>query len=79
MTIIEATDLKAMDSGGTSDPYVKIFFADNKKKKFETKVHRGTLNPNFDETFVFKNMPFAEIMCKTLMIQVFDFDRSFNH
>ncbi|CAG7734222.1 unnamed protein product [Allacma fusca] len=79
VTIIQAEELKAMDSGGTSDPYVKVFFADNKKKKFETKVHRGTLNPQFDETFVFKNMPFAEIMCKTLMIQVFDFDRFSKH
>lgn len=33
----------AMDSGGTSDPYVKVFFAGEKKKKFETKVHRKTL------------------------------------
>lgn len=32
-----------MDSGGTSDPYVKVFFAGEKKKKFETKVHRKTL------------------------------------
>lgn len=73
---MQAADLIAMDSGGTSDPYVKVFFAGDKKKKFETKVHRKTLNPVFNETFVYKTLPFADIMAKTLMIQCFDFDRS---
>lgn len=40
--------------GGTSDPYVKVYLLPDKKKKFETKVHRKTLNPEFNETFVFK-------------------------
>jgi Ca2+-dependent lipid-binding protein len=75
VNIIQAADLVAMDSGGTSDPYTKVFFAGDKKKKFETKVHRKDLNPVFNETFVFKSIPFADIMAKTLMIQVFDFDR----
>ncbi|OXA59050.1 Synaptotagmin 1 [Folsomia candida] len=75
VSIIQAAELVAMDSGGTSDPYVKVFFAGEKKKKFETKVHRKTLNPVFNETFVFKSIPFADIMAKTLMIQCFDFDR----
>ena len=28
----------------------------DKKRKFETKVHRKTLNPFFNETFGFKNV-----------------------
>lgn len=40
--------------GGTSDPYVKVFLLPDKKKKYETKVHRKTLNPAFNETFTFK-------------------------
>jgi len=43
-----------MDMSGTSDPYVKVYILPDKKKKFETKVHRKTLNPVFNETFVFK-------------------------
>ncbi len=43
-----------MDMGGTSDPYIKCFIMPDKKKKFETKVHRKTLNPVFNETFIFK-------------------------
>ena len=40
--------------GGTSDPYVKVYLLPDKKKKFETKVHRKTLSPVFNETFTFK-------------------------
>lgn len=43
-----------MDLGGRSDPYVKVYVLPDKKKKFETKVCRKTLNPVFNETFVFK-------------------------
>ena len=39
---------------GTSDPYVKVYVLPDKKKKFETKVYRKTLNPVFNETFIFK-------------------------
>ena len=39
---------------GTSDPYVKVYLLPDKKKKYETKVHRKTLNPVFNESFTFK-------------------------
>ena len=52
--VLQANDLPAMDMGGTSDPYVKCYIMPDKKKKFETKVHRKTLNPVFNESFIFK-------------------------
>lgn len=54
VTVIQAEDLPALDMGGTSDPYVKVYLLPDKKKKFETKVHRKTLSPVFNETFTFK-------------------------
>lgn len=51
---MQAAGLPAMDVGGSSDPYVKLYLLPDKKKKFETKVHRKTLEPNFNETFTFK-------------------------
>ena len=74
MTVIQAEDLPACDAGGTSDPYVKVYMLPDKKKKFETKVHRKTLNPVYNETFTFK-VPYNEIVTKTLIFAVFDFDR----
>ena len=46
-------DLPAMDLGGLSDPYVKVYLLPDKNKKFETKVHRKTLEPVFNESFKF--------------------------
>ncbi|XP_021933471.1 synaptotagmin 1-like isoform X2 [Zootermopsis nevadensis] len=79
VTVIQAEDLPALDMGGTSDPYVKVYLLPDKKKKFETKVHRKTLNPVFNETFTFKNVPYADAMNKTLVFAIFDFDRFSKH
>ncbi|XP_065342254.1 synaptotagmin 1 isoform X2 [Cloeon dipterum] len=79
VTVMQAEDLPALDMGGTSDPYVKVYLLPDKKKKFETKVHRKTLSPVFNETFVFKNLPYAEAMNKTLVFAIFDFDRFSKH
>uniref|UniRef100_A0A672Y9M7 Synaptotagmin n=1 Tax=Sphaeramia orbicularis TaxID=375764 RepID=A0A672Y9M7_9TELE len=67
-----------MDVGGSSDPYVKVYLLPDKKKKFETKVHRKTLEPNFNETFTFK-VPYTELGGKTLVMTVYDFDRFSKH
>nr|AVK72362.1 synaptotagmin protein [Meara stichopi] len=76
--IIQGADLPGMDMGGTSDPYVKVFLLPDKKKKVETKVHRKTLNPVFNETFNFK-VPFSDAASKTLVMSIFDFDRFSRH
>lgn len=77
--VIQAQELPAMDMSGTSDPYVKVYILPDKKKKFETKVYRKTLNPVFNETFVFKNLAYGEIGGKTLVFAVYDFDRFSRH
>ncbi|KAK2893307.1 synaptotagmin Va [Channa argus] len=76
--ILQAQDLPAMDLGGTSDPYVKVYMLPDKKKKFETKVQRKNLCPVFNETFTFK-IPYNELGGQTLVLQVFDFDRFGKH
>jgi synaptotagmin-1 len=76
--VIQACDLPAMDMGGTSDPYVKVCVLPDRKQKFETKVHRKTLNPIYNETFVFK-VPYAEIATRTLLLNIYDFDRFSKH
>ncbi|CAH8862536.1 unnamed protein product [Trichobilharzia szidati] len=76
--VIQACDLPAMDMCGTSDPYVKVTLLPDKKKKYETKVHRKILNPVFNETFIFK-IPYAEITAKTVQFTVYDFDRFSKH
>ncbi|XP_062853575.1 synaptotagmin-2 isoform X1 [Trichomycterus rosablanca] len=76
--ILQCADLISMDSGGTSDPYVKVFLLPDKKKKYDTKVHKKTLNPVFNETFVFK-VPYQDLGGKTLVMSVYDYDRFSKH
>lgn len=52
--ILQAEGLAALDLGGSSDPYVRVYLLPDKRRRFETRVHRQTLNPHFAETFAFK-------------------------
>ncbi|CAI5790002.1 synaptotagmin-3 [Podarcis lilfordi] len=76
--ILRALDLPAKDANGFSDPYVKMYLLPDRKKKFQTKVHRKTLNPIFNETFNF-NVPFAELPSRKLHFSIYDFDRFSRH
>ncbi|XP_019714778.1 synaptotagmin-1-like [Hippocampus comes] len=74
----QASGLKAMDVGGTSDPYVKVYLLPDKTKTCETKVLKNTLNATFNETFTFQ-ISKANLMKSTAVLQVFDFDRFSKH
>merc|ERR1719211_835895 len=76
VTVIECSELPPTDwSTGLTDPFVKIYLLPDKKPKYETKVHRKNLNPKFDQTFVFKNLPYVDTFDKTLVFDVYDYDR----
>ncbi|NWI16050.1 SYT6 protein, partial [Crypturellus soui] len=76
--ILKAFDLPAKDLCGSSDPYVKIYLLPDRKRKFQTRVHRKTLNPTFDEAFHFP-VPHEELPGRKLHLSVFDFDRFSRH
>uniref|UniRef100_A0A673ME77 Synaptotagmin-6-like n=1 Tax=Sinocyclocheilus rhinocerous TaxID=307959 RepID=A0A673ME77_9TELE len=76
--ILKAFDLPAKDLCGSSDPYVKIYLLPDRKQKFQTRVHRKTLNPTFDESFQFP-VPYDELPVRKLHLTVFDFDRFSRH
>lgn len=52
LQVLDAYELPIKDMTGSSDPYVKVFLLPDRKKKFQTKVHRKNLNPVFNETFI---------------------------
>lgn len=76
--IHKAEDLPAKDFSGTSDPYVKIYLLPDRKTKHQTKVHRKTLNPVFDEVFLFP-VAYSELPTRKLHFSVYDFDRFSRH
>eukprot|EP01094_Clydonella_sp_ATCC50884_P013518 TRINITY_DN237_c0_g1_i5.p1 TRINITY_DN237_c0_g1~~TRINITY_DN237_c0_g1_i5.p1 ORF type:complete len:661 (-),score=201.29 TRINITY_DN237_c0_g1_i5:180-2162(-) len=53
VTVVEAKELLAMDSDGTSDPFFRLYIEDSKKKagkKQETPVVNDTLTPKYTNT-----------------------------
>ncbi|XP_014165596.2 synaptotagmin-9 [Geospiza fortis] len=76
--IHKAVNLPAKDFSGTSDPYVKIYLLPDRKTKHQTKVHRKTLNPVFDEVFLF-TVPYNDLSTRKLHFSVYDFDRFSRH
>uniref|UniRef100_A0A8C4VP64 Synaptotagmin 9 n=1 Tax=Gopherus evgoodei TaxID=1825980 RepID=A0A8C4VP64_9SAUR len=76
--IHKAVNLPAKDFSGTSDPYVKIYLLPDRKTKQQTKVHRKTLNPVFDEVFLFP-VPYNDLTTRKLHFSVYDFDRFSRH
>ncbi|XP_029910302.1 synaptotagmin VIII isoform X2 [Myripristis murdjan] len=76
--IKQAAGLRAMDLGGSSDPYVKVYICPDKTKTCETKVFRHTLDPVFNELFTFQ-MSKSSLGQSTVVMQVFDFNRFTKH
>uniref|UniRef100_A0A8C4NAM9 Synaptotagmin 5 n=1 Tax=Eptatretus burgeri TaxID=7764 RepID=A0A8C4NAM9_EPTBU len=76
--VVKGEKLLAVDINGTSDPYIKICLIPKGGKKFQTRVHRKTLNPDFNEYFTFK-VSYGELAKQTIVLSVFDFDRFSHH
>ncbi|NWR21979.1 SYT7 protein, partial [Emberiza fucata] len=76
VNIIKARNLKAMDIGGTSDPYVKVWlmYKDKRVEKKKTVVMKRCLNPVFNESFTF-DIPTERLRETTIVITVMDKDR----
>lgn len=74
--ILECKNLKKMDFGGLSDPFVKInLYMNGKKfKKKKTSVKKCTLNPYFNESFTFEITPEQLPKCH-IVLTVLDYDR----
>ncbi|KAH0956452.1 hypothetical protein HN011_000606 [Eciton burchellii] len=73
--LIEAHDLAGSDQGGFNDPYVKLSLSPEvDSRKRQTQIHRNDANPFFDQHFKFP-VSYEELQDKTLVLQVFDYDR----
>ncbi|KAJ8676619.1 hypothetical protein QAD02_012406 [Eretmocerus hayati] len=76
--VLEARELPIKDVTGSSDPYVKVYLLPDRKKKYQTKVHRKNLNPIFNETFIFSVLQ-DDLRERYLQFSVYDFDRFSRH
>jgi hypothetical protein len=76
-TVTRARSLKAMDSNGLSDPYVKLHLLPgaNKSFKLRTKTIFKTLNPEWNETLTYYGITEDDKHKKTLRLSVLDEDK----
>uniref|UniRef100_A0A915IXP2 C2 domain-containing protein n=1 Tax=Romanomermis culicivorax TaxID=13658 RepID=A0A915IXP2_ROMCU len=75
--IIRAKNLKAMDSNGFSDPYVKLHLLPDSSKstKLRTRTVRRSLNPEWNEQLVYYGVTEDDRLKKTFLLTVLDEDR----
>ena len=62
------------EAGSLADPYCKLCIQPNRKQQVQTKVHKQTLSPEFDEEFLFEVLP-EDLPNRTLEILVYDHDQ----
>lgn len=78
VVVLKARNLPKMDITGLSDPYVKIYllYNDQRIAKKKTHVKKRTLNPVFNESFVFE-LPHLEEGLKNISLEfmLLDWDR----
>jgi len=70
--IRRAKDLIAADSGGTSDPYVRVHVGDEVKRGQKTSVKKKDLNPEWMESFEM-DIP-SEQRRDVVTVECFDYD-----
>ncbi|EDW04129.1 synaptotagmin-5 [Drosophila grimshawi] len=76
--LLEAQNLQPRQFSGTADPYAKIRLLPDKKNFWQTRIHKKTLNPVFDEQFVFE-VNAGVIDKRSVEILLYDFDAYSRH
>ncbi|XP_017037381.1 synaptotagmin-5 [Drosophila kikkawai] len=76
--LLEAQNLQPRQFSGTADPYAKVRLLPDKKNFWQTRIHKKTLNPVFDEQFVFE-VAAGVIDKRTVEILLYDFDAYSRH
>eukprot|EP01084_Bolivina_argentea_P175228 303497_1 len=68
VTVVNASNVPAMDRSGTSDPYVEVIVNNQTQK---TSVQKDTLKPTWNETFTFNGISIHD----SISIQLNDWNR----
>eukprot|EP00918_Siedleckia_nematoides_P046211 GHVU01101310.1.p1 GENE.GHVU01101310.1~~GHVU01101310.1.p1 ORF type:complete len:344 (+),score=31.66 GHVU01101310.1:99-1130(+) len=72
--LLQARDLVPRDLTGSADPYCRVCILPKKGVQLQSKVQKNTLNPEFQEEFLFDVLP-TELNIKTLELLIFNFDQ----
>ncbi|XP_047660083.1 protein piccolo isoform X3 [Tachysurus fulvidraco] len=75
--VLQARNLAPRDNNGYSDPFVKVYLlpgrgAENKRR---SKHAQKSLNPEWNQTVIYKNIHLEQLRKKTLEVSVWDYDK----
>ncbi|NXH16562.1 PCLO protein, partial [Bucco capensis] len=84
--ILQARNLAPRDNNGYSDPFVKVYLLPGRGQvmvvqnasaeyKRRTKYVQKSLNPEWNQTVIYKNISMEQLKKKTLEVTVWDYDR----
>uniref|UniRef100_A0A672TVC9 Protein piccolo n=1 Tax=Strigops habroptila TaxID=2489341 RepID=A0A672TVC9_STRHB len=84
--ILQARNLAPRDNNGYSDPFVKVYLLPGRGQvmvvqnasaeyKRRTKYIQKSLNPEWNQTVIYKNISMEQLKKKTLEVTVWDYDR----
>ncbi|XP_072922578.1 protein piccolo isoform X2 [Hemitrygon akajei] len=84
--VLQARDLAPRDNNGYSDPFVKVYLLPGRgqvmvvqnasvENKRRTKHVQKSLNPEWNQTVIYKNISMEQLKKKTLEVTVWDYDR----
>ncbi|XP_071551521.1 uncharacterized protein [Panulirus ornatus] len=77
VTIVSAVDLPPRSTGAPRNPYAKMFLLPDRseKSKRRTKAIANSLDPRWNQTFIYSPLRRAELKSRSLEITVWDYDR----
>ncbi|XP_035383848.1 protein piccolo isoform X2 [Electrophorus electricus] len=75
--VLQARNLAPRENNGYSDPFVKVYLlpgrgAENKRR---SKHAQKSLNPEWNQTVIYKNIHLEQLRKKTLEVSVWDYDK----
>nr|DBA31358.1 TPA: hypothetical protein GDO54_007219 [Pyxicephalus adspersus] len=75
--ILQARNLVPRDNNGYSDPFVKVYLLPGRGAEYKrrTKHVQKSLNPEWNQTVIYKNISIEQLKKKTLEVTVWDYDR----
>ncbi|NXB76625.1 PCLO protein, partial [Donacobius atricapilla] len=75
--ILQARNLAPRDNNGYSDPFVKVYLLPGRGAEYKrrTKYIQKSLNPEWNQTVIYKNISVEQLKKKTLEVTVWDYDR----
>ncbi|XP_012939736.1 synaptotagmin-1, partial [Aplysia californica] len=74
VNLVRAHNLLPRDLAGTANPYCRLTLLPGQRTSAQSRIHRKTLQPDFEEEFIFECSP-NEVQISTLEIAVYEYDQ----